>query len=119
VEEGIFHQMAQFVEIPVVVSLDFAMFSGRDHGLHPLLGGLIEDRVGVVAAVGQQMFGRYSLDQRQSLSAIRCGTWRNKDSDRQTKRIHGQVYLGVEPPFVRAMSWLPPLAPAACGWTLM
>lgn len=34
-------------------------------------------------------------------------------------RIHGQVQLGVEPPFVNPMSWLPPLAPAACGCTLM
>ena len=30
-------------------------------------------------------------------------------------RIHGQMYLAVEPPFVRAMPWFPPLAPAAWG----
>jgi len=104
VEEGIFDQMTQFVEIPVVFPLDFAVLPGRDHRRHALFSGLLKDRVGVVPAIGQQMFGRYSLDQRQSLSAIRCGTWRNKNSDRQTKRIHGQVYFGVEPPFVRAMA---------------
>ncbi|SFU35458.1 transposase, IS5 family [Nitrosospira multiformis] len=40
----------------------------------------------------------------QGFSAIRCGTLCNKDSDRHTMRIHGQMYLGVEPPFVRPMS---------------
>ena len=34
-------------------------------------------------------------------------------------RIHGQMYLGVKPPFVRPISWLPPLAPQAWGWTLI
>jgi hypothetical protein len=38
------------------------------------------------------------------LRAVRCGTLCNKDSDRHTRRIHGQMYLGVEPPFVRPMS---------------
>ena len=33
-------------------------------------------------------------------------------------RIHGQMYLGVEPPFVRPISWFPPRAPAASGSTL-
>jgi hypothetical protein len=38
------------------------------------------------------------------LCAICNGTRCNKGSDRQTNRIHGQMYLGVEPPFVRSMS---------------
>ena len=71
VEEGIFDQVAQFVEIPVVIALDFAVFPGRYDHLHVLFGGLFEDRVGVIPAIGQQMFGRDPLDQRQSLSAIR------------------------------------------------
>src|ERR1700683_3343272 len=56
-EEGIFHEMAQFVEIPVVFALDFAVFLGWYHGLHALFCGLLKDRVGVIASVGQQMFG--------------------------------------------------------------
>ena len=39
-------------------------------------------------------------------------------SDRHTMRIHGQMYLGIEPPFVRLIAWLPPTAPAAWGCTL-
>ena len=33
-------------------------------------------------------------------------------------RIHGQMYLGVEPPFVRPIAWFPPRAPVASGCTL-
>lgn len=56
-EESIFDQMTQFVEIPVIFSLNFAVFSGRYHRRHPLLGCLLKDRVGVITSVGQQMFG--------------------------------------------------------------
>jgi hypothetical protein len=38
------------------------------------------------------------------LGTIRFGARCNKHSDWVTMRIHGQMYLGVEPPFVRAMS---------------
>jgi hypothetical protein len=53
------------------------------------------------------------------LRTIRRGTCCNKDSDRIAMRIHGQMYLGVEPPFVMSMASLPPRAPEAWGWTLM
>lgn len=33
-------------------------------------------------------------------------------------RIHGQVYLGVGPPFVRPTASVPPTAPAASRWAL-
>ncbi len=39
-----------------------------------------------------------------SLFAIVDGTCCNKYSDRHTIRIHGQMYFGVEPPFVRSIS---------------
>jgi hypothetical protein len=63
VEEGIFDKMAELVEIPIVVALDFAVFPGRYDHLHVLLGGLFEDRVGVIPAISQQMFGRDPLHQ--------------------------------------------------------
>ena len=104
VEEGIFDQMPQLVQILVVMPLSCAVFLRWDDGVHPLRLRLFEDRVGVVALVGQKMFRRKPLDQLCSLCAIRGGTLCDKDSDRQTLRIHGQMYLGVEPPFVRPMS---------------
>ena len=42
----------------------------------------------------------------------------DKESHRHTMRIHGQMYLGVAPPFVRPIAWFPPRAPAASGCTL-
>src|SRR5271155_644383 len=68
-EKGIFDQMTQFVEIPIVLPLNFTVFSRRYHRRHPLLGRLLKDRVGVITSVGQQMFGCHPLDQGQSLSA--------------------------------------------------
>ena len=87
--------------------------TGRDHRSHSLSRRLIEDGVGVVASVGQKMFGAQTLDQASSLRTVRRGTCCNKDSDRIAMRIHGQMYLGVEPPFVWSMASLPPRAPVA------
>ena len=103
VEKGIFHQMAKFIEVAVVVALNAAALSGRDDRRHALPCGLLKDGVGIVTPVGEQIGGAHSLDKSASLRAISGGAFRNKDSDRQTMRIHGQMQLGVEPPFVRLM----------------
>lgn len=96
--------MAQLVEILVIGPLYLAVFLGRDNRLHVLAFGAIHDGIAVIALVGQKIIGLNSLNQALSLCAISCGTLSNNDSDRHTKRIHGQMYLGVEPPFVRRMS---------------
>jgi len=70
---------------------------------HSLTLCLFDDRIAIIPFVGNQMLCREAVDQAASLRAIRCGTLCNKDSDQQTMRIHGQMYLGVEPPFVRLM----------------
>ena len=103
-QEGVFNQMTQFIELFVVRPLLFSVFLRRDHGVHPLLCGLLQDGICIVAFIRDQMIGIHPLDQAGGLGAIRAGTFCNKDSDRHTKRIHGQVYLGVEPPFVRLMA---------------
>ena len=106
VEHGVFHQMAEFIEVLVVIALDDPVPFGRNDRAHSLPGRLFKNGVGIVAPVGQKMPGSQAFDEVSCLCAIRCGTWRNKNSDRQTMRIHGQMYLGVEPPFVRPMAWL-------------
>lgn len=103
-EEGIFYKVAQFVEILVVFALNNTIFLWRYNWLHALFFSLLKNRICVVAAIGQQMLCREAFDQAASLRAIRRGTLCNNDSDRHTMRIHGQVYLGVEPPFVRLIS---------------
>ncbi len=98
--EGVFHQMPQFVEILVPGTRLFAVLARRNLRLHALSCDLFDDRVAVIALVSDQMFSRQSFDQPASLRTIRHGTRCNKDSDRHTMRIHGQMQLGVEPPFV-------------------
>jgi hypothetical protein len=119
-EHGVLDQMTLFIEVfVIIIALHQSMLSGRDHRTHALPRGLFPDGVSVVAPVGQKMFGGQTLDQVSSLRTIRRGTCCNKDSDRIAMRIHAQMYLGVEPPFVRSMASLPPRAPEAWGWTLM
>ena len=117
-QESILNQMTQFVERFIVLSWRLTILAWRNDGLRSLLFGLRHDRVTVVASVGQQMPRLESVNQPFSFRAICSGTFCNKYSERHTMRIHGQVYLGVEPPLVRLMPWLPPRTPAACGWTL-
>jgi hypothetical protein len=66
--------MAKLVEVLVILALLDSMLSGRDDRGHALPGGLGEDRVGVVTAIGKQVVGRYPLDESASLRAIRGGT---------------------------------------------
>ena len=119
VEEGVLYEMAQLVKVGVIFSEHFAVSSGWNDRLHALPFGLFHDGVAVIAFVGDQVSRLESIHQARSKCAIRRGAICNKDSDRQTKRIHGQMYFAVEPPFERSMSWLPPRAPAAWGCTLM
>ena len=60
--------------------------------------------VRIVGTVRKQIGGINPFNQLTGLVAIRSGTLCNKDSDRHAMHIHGQVYLGVEPPFVRLIS---------------
>ena len=76
----------------------------RNHGLRALRLGMRHDGVTVVAFVGKQVVHLEPVHQPLSLCTIRSGTFCNNRSERQTMRIHGQMYLGVEPPFVRLIA---------------
>ena len=101
VANGVFYQMAQFVQVHVVISLHFAVLARRNLRPHSLFGRLRHNRVRVITLIRKQIIGLEAFDQLASLCTIRHGTRCNKDSDRHTMRIHGQMQLGVEPPFVR------------------
>ena len=103
-QESVFYQVPELVEFLVIVALLDTIFLWRDHDLHALLGCRIDDGIGVVGFVSQQRIGEQAVNQADSLLAIRTGTFSESDSNRQTMRIHGQMYLGVEPPFVRLIS---------------
>ena len=59
---------------------------------------------------GNQAMGRQKILRLKTLNQLRCncairsGTRSDKESHRHTMRIHGQMYLGVEPPFVRPIA---------------
>jgi len=104
IQECVLDQMPQFVQCLVVRPWRDSVVSGRNHHVHAPACGLLDDRVAVVAFIGNQMLGHDPFHQAASLRAICHGTVRDNDSERQTMRIHGQMYLGVEPPFVRLIS---------------
>jgi len=62
------------------------------------------DLITIVSFIRKQIFSIDSFGKIFSLAAISSGSFWDKHSDRHTMRIHGQMYLGVEPPFVRAIS---------------
>lgn len=113
--KGVFDQVTQRVEVLVVLARLLAVGAWRNDDLHPGNFSELGDGVGVVAFVGHQAVGGKVPGQRRSLSAIRDGTRSNNGSERHTMRIHGQMYFRVSPPFVRPISSLPPIAPAACA----
>ena len=89
--------------MPVVLAGLFAVATGRNLNLHALAARFLNDGVTVIALVGNQVLSVNAFNQRPRLCAIRSGTFCSNNSERHTMRIHGQVYLGVEPPFVRLM----------------
>ncbi len=97
----------------VSAAYPFTLLSWRMHGsdVESLFDDTFQERKALRAyafdradVTTDQMIGIYPFHQASSLCAIRCGTLWNKDSDRQNMRIHGQMYLGVEPPLVRPIA---------------
>ena len=57
VKESIFNQMTQFIDVFVILALNFAVFSRWNHGNHALILRLNHDVVAVVTSISQQMRG--------------------------------------------------------------
>ena len=96
--------MPDFVEIAVIFALFLTVLLGRDDNVYSGRKRESSDFRCVIATIGQQILGVYSLDKVYSLLAISSGAFCDNSSDRHTRRIHGKVNLGVEPPFVRLIS---------------
>ena len=95
---------AEFVEIFIVFPQMFSVLPWRNDRYHALVNSLEYDCVCIISPVCQKIFRLESLNQLRCNCAIRCGTRSDKESHRHTMRIHGQMYLGVEPPFVRPIA---------------
>ena len=96
--------MPDFVEIAVIFALFLTVLLGRDDNVYSGRKRESNDFRCVITTIGQQILGVYSLDKVYSLLAISSGAFCDNRSDRHTRRIHGKVNLGVEPPFVLAIS---------------
>ena len=54
----------------------------------------------------------YVLDQRQRLCGVRSRSLGGDHPNRHALRIDRKMHLGIQPPFVRPISWFPlPLPP--------
>lgn len=96
--------MPDFVEISIIFALFLMVLLGRDDNVYSGRERESNDFRCVIATIGQQILGVYSIDKVYSLLAISSGAFCDNRSDRHTRRIHGKVNLGVEPPFVRPIS---------------
>ena len=96
--------MPDFIEIAVIFTLYLSILLGRDDNVYSGRTRESNDFRCVIATVGQKILGVYSLDKVYSLPAISSGAFCDNRSDRHTRRIHGKVNPGVEPPFVRLIS---------------
>ena len=96
--------MPDFVAVAVVFALYLSILLGRDDNVYSGRERESNDFRCVIATIGQQILGVYSFDKVYSLLAISSGALCDNRSDRHTRRIHGKVNLGVEPPFVRLIS---------------
>ena len=96
--------MPDFVEIAVIFALFLTVLLGRDNNVYSGRERESNDFRCVITTISQKILGVYSLDKVYSLLAISSGAFCDNSSDRHTRRIHGKVNLGVEPPFVRLIS---------------
>lgn len=96
--------MPDFVEIAVIFALFLTVLLGRDDNVYSGRKRESNDFRCVIATICQKILGAYFLDKVYSLLAISSGAFCDNSSDRHTRRIHGKVNLGVEPPFVRLIS---------------
>ena len=103
-QERILNEMAELVEIFIVFPQMFSVLPWRNDRCHALISSLEDDCICIIAPIRQKIFRLESLNQLRCNCAIRCGTRSDKESHRHTMRIHGQMYLGVEPPFVRPIA---------------
>ena len=82
----------------------FSVLSWWNDRRHALVNSLEDDRVCIIAPVCQKVLCPESRNQLRCNCAIRCGTRTDKESHRHTMRIHGQMYLGIEPPLCGPLS---------------
>lgn len=99
-----FQPNASIYTVPYRITAEICDFFLEELLLSFLFFCHFNDCIRIITTIRQKNFGFDAANQFFSRSTIRCGTFCNRDSERHTMRIHGQMYLAVEPPFVFAIS---------------
>lgn len=103
-KEGVFHQMPCPIKLPVVVSLFLTIPFGRYDGLHPLGMGGINQRIGIISPIRQEVRSFQAVNQGRGLRTI-CGRTRcNEAFYWHSMSVDGQMDLAVQPPLVTPIS---------------
>ena len=96
--------MTRPVQIFIILASFLPIAFRWNNRLHACIESIGNNLIGVISPIRQQRFCVNAFDQMDSFFTICSGTFCNNNSDWHTMRIHGQMYLGVEPPFVFAMA---------------
>ena len=96
-QRGIFDNVPKAIKIFIVRTQTFPTFVRWDDRVYTGLLERLDQRIAIISLICQKVLGIYSLDKPTSLRTICNGTCCNKPSDRHIMRIHGRMYLRVEP----------------------
>ena len=96
VSEGAFDAVALAVEGAIEAALDGAMRARWDNGGDAALVQMREDRVGVIALVGDHGLGPTVAEQRDGLSAVIGLAAGQHEAERQAEGVGKQVDLGCQ-----------------------
>jgi hypothetical protein len=103
-KEGVFHQMPCPIKLPIVVSLFLTIPFGRYDGLHPLGVGGINQRIGIISPVRQEVRSLQAVNQGRGLRTIRGRTRCNDAFYWHSMSVDCQMDLAVQPPLVTPIS---------------
>ena len=93
--------MPPLIERFIIGSLDEAMLPGGDDRRHALLLSLFKHGLAIIAPTSHQITGSDPFNQASGLGTLGLSALRDKDSERPSLGIHGEMDFSVEPPFVR------------------
>jgi hypothetical protein len=94
VREGPFDAVALAIECAVEVALNLAHGSGWDNGLDATFAEMVQDRVRIIALVGEHCFWPAVSKERDGLRAIMGLTSCQHEAERQAKSVGEQMDLG-------------------------
>ena len=69
-QKGIFHQVTDFIDVPVICPHGFSILFGRYDRLHACLSRCLNDLIGIIASISNQFFGFNAVNQVAGFGAV-------------------------------------------------